>query len=198
MAWARERPDWGPLVKLAPAHVDEFMWMGEIELEGGLRLHAYKHWEARRYLHLDHGGRAFVYLWNEKLTADDDGRYEQVDPQWLLRLVLEPGRAARFVRRNVLSESRGVRWARSAGKHRIPRRSIRFVMARCRLEFTEPAPEGAPAGVSPRLVFVGDDERGRPLEVMAVDYDDDELLVIHAMKLRDRYRLDYEEAKRWQ
>ncbi|MGV1046910.1 MAG: hypothetical protein ACOYD4_00085 [Solirubrobacterales bacterium] len=193
-----ERPEWGPLIELAPDHVGDFMWMFEVELENGVALHAYKHWETRRYLHLDHGGRAFVYLWNEDLTADDDGRYEQVDPDWLLGLVLDRKRGATFVRRNVLSEFDRIRWARSASKHRVPRRSIRHVMVSCRLRFTEPPPPDSPAGASGRLVFVGDDERGRALEVVAVEPDNDALLVIHAMELRDRYRLDYEEAKRWQ
>lgn len=48
-----------------------------------------------------------------------------------------------------------------------------------------------------RLVFLGDDEDGLALEVMAVELDDDSLLVIHAMPLRDRYRKQYEEAKKW-
>lgn len=33
---------------------------------------------------------------------------------------------------------------------------------------------------------------------MAVEVGDDGLLVIHAMQLRDRYRKQYEEAKKWQ
>lgn len=193
-----ERPDWAPLIELAPDHVDEFMWMFEAQLENGLVLHAYKHWETRRYLHLDSAGRAFVYLWDENLAADDDGRYEEVDPQWLLKLVLDRERSATFVRRNVLSEYEKLRWARSASRHRVPRRSIGFVLQRCRLRFREPAPEGAPEGATERLLFVGDDERGNALEVMAVEPENETLMVIHAMELRDRYRLDYEEAKRWQ
>jgi hypothetical protein len=193
-----ERPDWAPLVELAPDHVDEFMWMFEAELENGVVIHAYKHWETRRYLHLDYGGRAFVYIWDENLAADDDGRYEEVDPEWLLTLVLDRERSATFVRRDVLSEYERLRWARSASRHRIPRRRIRYVISHCRLRFTEPPPEKAPAGASDRLVFVGDDERGRAIEVLAVEPDNETLTVIHAMELRDRYRLDYEEAKRWQ
>ena len=49
-----------------------------------------------------------------------------------------------------------------------------------------------------RLLFLGDDEDGVALEVMAVELQDGELYVIHAMELRDRYQLAYEEAKRWQ
>ena len=192
------KPDWGPLGRLAPEHLGDFMWMFEAELENGVELHAYKHWDTRRYLHLDQGGRAYVYIWGEKLAADDDGRYEQVAPNWLLELVLDSGRSATSFRRNVLSEFNRLRWARSASKHRVPRRSIRTVISGCRLRFTEPPPAEAPAGASERFVFVGDDERGRALEVMAVEPENDALLVIHAMELRDRYRLDYEEAKRWQ
>ena len=32
---------------------------------------------------------------------------------------------------------------------------------------------------------------------MAVELDDENLLVIHAMPLRDRYRKQYEEATKW-
>jgi hypothetical protein len=42
-----------------------------------------------------------------------------------------------------------------------------------------------------------DDENGIALEVLAVEFEDDALLVIHAMPLRDRYRKQYEEAKKW-
>jgi hypothetical protein len=193
-----DRPDWGPLAKLAPEHLDDFMWMFEVELEGGTRLHAYKHWETRRYLHLDHGGRAFVYIWNDDLTADDDGRYEEVDPEWVLRLVLKEEKAATFLRQNVASKFRRIRWARSAGKHRVARARAKFIIDRCRLYFTEPPPSDSPDTADPRLVYLGDDPRGRALEVMAVRLDSDTLLVIHAMELRDHYRLDYEEAKRWE
>lgn len=59
------------------------MWMHEVELESGLRLHAYKHCDTRRYLHLDIEGRAFIYL---------DPGYGEVDPDRLLAEVL-PDRA---------------------------------------------------------------------------------------------------------
>jgi hypothetical protein len=192
-----EHPEWGPLAELAPEHVENFMWMFEIELENGVALHAYKHWETRRYLHLDHGGRAYVYLWNDDLAADDDGEYRQVDPRWLLQLVVDSRRAS-LVRGDALAEFKRLRWARSASKHRISRRRVRFVLERCRLRFTEEPPEHAPAHASPRLLLLGDDEKGRALEVMVVKGKDQSLMVIHAMELRDRYRLDYEEAKRWQ
>lgn len=192
-----ELPDWGPLFEHAPEHVGDFMWMFEVELENGVTLHAYKHRETRRYLHLDHGGRAYVYIWNEDLAADDDGRYEEVDPAWLLELALNRERRAILLRQNVSASFKRLRWARSVSKHRVSRRQIRFVLDRCRLRFTEAPPAEAPEDASHRLVFLGDDDRGRALEVMAVEKADESLLLIHAMELRDRYRLDYEEAMRW-
>ena len=51
------------------------------------------------------------------------------------------------------------------------------------------------------LLFVGEDDRGVPLEVIAVEVQVDEeeweLLVIHAMRLRPAYRDLYEEVLRW-
>lgn len=82
-----ETPNWKPLLDLAPEHVEDFMWMFEVELDGGDRLQAYKHWWTRRYLHLNSEGRAFVYRPEE--------RYREVDPQYLLDLVLRDGRALR-------------------------------------------------------------------------------------------------------
>jgi hypothetical protein len=46
-------------------------------------------------------------------------------------------------------------------------------------------------------VFLGDDMEGIALEVMAIELEDEGLLVIHAMALRDRYREQYEEARKW-
>ena len=50
-------------------------------------------------------------------------------------------------------------------------------------------------GLQERLVFLGDDESGRALEVMAVRTDRG-LLVIHAMDLRPKWRQLNEEGKR--
>jgi hypothetical protein len=88
-------------------------------------------------------------------------------------------------------------WSRSAPRHRISRDRSRFVVEHCGLVFEETAPAGAPAGAAPRLVYPGDDPDGIALEVMAVELEDDALLVIHAMALRDRYREQYQEAKQW-
>ena len=48
-----------------------------------------------------------------------------------------------------------------------------------------------------RLLFLGDDESSIALEVMAVELEDGDPDVIHAMPLRERYRAEYEEATRW-
>ncbi|HET8813903.1 MAG TPA: hypothetical protein VFM51_02985 [Solirubrobacterales bacterium] len=47
-------------------------------------------------------------------------------------------------------------------------------------------------------MFVGNDLEGVALEVMAVEREEDEFLVIHAMDLRDRFRGLYEEARIWE
>lgn len=90
-----------------------------------------------------------------------------------------------------------LRWARAATKHRIPRGSSRYVIEHCGLFYEQNPPAGASDNASPRLVFLGDDEKGTALEVMAVELEDDTLLVIHVMPLRDRYLEQYEEAKKW-
>lgn len=48
-----------------------------------------------------------------------------------------------------------------------------------------------------RLLYLGDDVDGQELEVMAVEGSKGELVVIHAMELREKYRDQYEEAKQW-
>jgi hypothetical protein len=53
-----------------------------------------------------------------------------------------------------------------------------------------------------RLVYLGDDEAGNALEVIGVEMEpeangEEHLRVIHAMALREKYRRQYEEARRW-
>jgi methionyl-tRNA formyltransferase len=68
-----------------------------------------------------------------------------------------------------------------------------FVIEHCGLVFAEPASPGA-AIPGARLLFLGDDEHGVPLEVMSLELDNGDLLVIHAMKLRAIYEAQYLEA----
>jgi hypothetical protein len=90
-----------------------------------------------------------------------------------------------------------LKWARAATKHRISRERSRYVIEHCGLRFDQAPPADSPENASLRLVFLGDDMDGVPLEVMAVELEDGGLLVIHAMPLRGRYRAQYEEAKKW-
>jgi hypothetical protein len=83
-------PVWEPLLTLVRVYVDEFMWMFEAQLEDGTRLHAYKHRETRRYLHLSEDGRAFFY--------EDPDFYCEIDPRRLVDLVL-PARCDGLCRR---------------------------------------------------------------------------------------------------
>jgi hypothetical protein len=90
-----------------------------------------------------------------------------------------------------------LRFARSATRRRIPRTSTRYVIEHCGLHFEQsPPPDSAGAGDT-RLVFVGDAPEGAALEVMAVELENDELLLIRSMPMLELYRTAYEEAKRW-
>jgi hypothetical protein len=192
-----ETPVWEPLFELTSEHIGEFMWMHEVELEDGTRLHAYKHYETRRYLHLDHGGRAFVFIWREDREEDEDSQYEEVDPQWLLELaVARPDERASLFRQNISAEFKRLRWARSATKHRISRRRIRHALEHCCAILEEDPPPRNPGAQAPRLVFLGEDSAGVALEVIAVRTNHASLMVIHAMNLRSRYRATYEEVRR--
>lgn len=190
-------PEWDPLIALAPDHLGEFMWMHEVEMEDGNRLHAYKHRDTRRYLHLDHGGRAFVFVWDESRDVEESSRYEEVDPQWLLELVLaQPDRRASLFRQNISAEFKRIRWARSATRHRISRTRIRHALEHCLAILEGDPPPEHSAARDPRLVFLGEDSRGVPLEVIGMETNREHLTVIHAMELPSRYRSTYEEVRR--
>lgn len=73
-----------------------------------------------------------------------------------------------------------IRFAQAARRHRIGRASVRFVMAH-----TAPAAITTAQG-GPAWLWIGVDERGRELEVVAVQAQSDRgpepvLLVIHVM-----------------
>jgi hypothetical protein len=191
-------PVWEPLFELVPDHVGEFMWMHEVELEDGNRLHAYKHHETRRSMYLDHGRRAFVFIWDERRDVDDGSDYEEVDPHGLLDLVLAgPDERASLFRQNLSAEFKRIRWARSATKHRVSRRRIRHALEHClAILEEEPAAGSHPRPRETRLIFLGEDPSGSTLEVIAVETAQDNLMVIHAMDLRPRYRSTYEEVRR--
>lgn len=80
-------PEWQPLLDLCGERLSgTFMWMFEVELEDGLRVHAYKHRDTRRYLHLGVDGSAWIYLWSDEDTGTPSYRPFLVDD--LLELVL--------------------------------------------------------------------------------------------------------------
>jgi hypothetical protein len=85
--------------------------------------------------------------------------------------------------------------AESARKHGIQDDQMRYVVEHCGLAFDQPAPRDAPG--ESRLVFLGDDEHGVPLEIVAVADRTGDLRVIHAMKLRPKYQTEYDEALPW-
>jgi hypothetical protein len=77
-----ETPDWQPLYGIVGFELaDWFMWMFEIELDDGARVHAYKHIATRRYFHLAKDGRAFVYL--------PRGDYREIDRLRIIDAVFE-------------------------------------------------------------------------------------------------------------
>lgn len=88
-----------------------------------------------------------------------------------------------------------IRFARSTTRHRISRDRIHHVIANYRARFEEPPPEGL-GRRSIRIVYLGEDPEGGAIEVMAVKGRQGELLVIHAMELRAKYRERYQERGR--
>jgi hypothetical protein len=180
-------PNWEPLLELAPEDIDDFMWMFQVELEDGAMLQAYKHWWTRRYVHLDFADRAFVF------TGED--AYEEVDPEELMTTVLKgrEGRA-KIVRQNDWVGPERLIWARSATRHRVSRHRTQFVIDRAGVCFEE---EEVRDGYDPRLLFFGEDQDGRKLEVGTVELGDGRLRVIHSMEMRERFRIEYLEAMGW-
>ena len=186
-----DEPEWEPLLNLAPDHVVDFMWMYAVELTDGTRLQAYKHYWTRNYLHLDSEGRAFIYAGKE--------RYEEVNPPWLLRLVLRVELEERYsVRQNVWPDEPRIRFARSATKHRISRERSLYVIGQCGMQFVERRRgENWGDGPDKHVLFLGDDLEGVALEVLAAESEEEGFTVIHAMNLRSKFLGMYEEAKEW-
>ncbi len=95
-----------------------------------------------------------------------------------------------------------MRFARSAFKHGITEEQIRHVVQHWQPPF--PVESAHDPTLEVRL-FVGDDNRGVALEVIAVDEVDDEadgdeewdIVVIHAMRLRPIFHRYYLEALAW-
>jgi hypothetical protein len=76
-------------------------------------------------------------------------------------------------------------------KHKIGKSRAQYVIDNPFVVFRIPAPDDHS---DDRILYLGDDETGRPLEIMTVPIEDGEL-VIHAMDLRTKYRSAYDAAK---
>lgn len=166
--------------------------MYAVELTDGTRLQAYKHYWTRDYLHLDNEGRAFIYAGKD--------RYEEVNPPWLLRLVLrEELEGSYSVRQNVWPDKPIIRFARSATKHRISRERSLYVIEQCGFQVIDHRRGRAPRhSRDKRVLFLGDDLESVALEILAAENEEKgEFTVIHAMNLRPRFRELYEEARKW-
>lgn len=91
-----EEPDWGALENVIDLDsCADFMWMFEVELQDGTRLHAYKHYWNRRYLHLSARGEAYAYIWkadDPDFDPDAPSEYERVQLHRVLAAVLGPPR----------------------------------------------------------------------------------------------------------
>lgn len=85
------------------------------------------------------------------------------------------------------------RFSRSASRHGIAAIRSRFVVDNCSCPLYPPDD-----GDEDLVVFLGPDARGIPLEVIAIELADGDLLVIHAMKLRERFQSDYVRVMRCQ
>jgi hypothetical protein len=183
-----KEPVWAPLLELAPEDIDDFMWMCEIELTDGARVQSYKHYWTRRYIHLDLGGRAFVYL--------DENRYEEVDAEWILPHVFAYRESrAGIVRRNEWVDGDKIGFARSATKHRVSRERSLFVVRHAGICFVEGEEWDYE---SPRVAFLGSDADGERLEVIAAAESSGLLHILHAMPMREHYGRKYVEAISWQ
>jgi hypothetical protein len=188
-----DAPEWEPLLSLAPDHVDDFMWMGTVQLTDGTRLQMYKHYWTRGYLHLAEDGRAFVFV--------PKTRYEEVNPPWLLMRVLRQRvdpQNRYSVRQNVWPMEAEITFARSATKHRISKQRSLHVIQQSGLQLVDRFWNSTTSDVDRRVYFLGHDLEEVALEVVAVERDEETFRVIHAMPLRNRFRGLYEEARSWE
>ncbi len=74
----------------------------------------------------------------------------------------------------------------SASRHGVSHERSRFVVEHCTCPLYPSDPEDEDL-----VVFLGPDSHGVALEVVGLELADGDVLVIHAMKLRRKYRDDY-------
>lgn len=74
-----ERPNWAPLLALVGVELTGwFMWMGEVELSDGARVHVYKHRDTRRSVHVAEDGRTFYYDRDGHIGGDAEIDYVEM------------------------------------------------------------------------------------------------------------------------
>ncbi len=187
-------PEWEPLLDFAPDHIGDFMWMFCVELKDRTRLQAYKHYWTRNYLHLDHEGRAFVYI--------DNDRYEEWEPRWLLARVLDEHMMDRCWHDPPLRlrkpEPLTFEWAPTGTRNGVSHAQVEFVVERSGLRYCHRGDNEAPRGKDFRRLYVGLDAAGTAIEVAAIWREFDPLFVFHAAELRDEYRGLLARGERWQ
>jgi hypothetical protein len=96
-----------------------------------------------------------------------------------------------YVRHNEVHEL-GVRFTSSASRHGISQERARYVIDHCPLPIYALA-----SGPRDAVLFLGPDRDGVPLEILATELVEGELLVFHAMRMRRRYLDSYEMVMRW-
>ena len=77
-------------------------------------------------------------------------------------------------------------FARSARRHGVSEERAAYVVQHCGMPLYPP--DDSPHRVV--AMFLGLDQHGIALEVAAVETGPDELIVIHAMRLREKFRAD--------
>ena len=86
-----------------------------------------------------------------------------------------------------------IHFAKSARKHKVSRDQIRYVIRHCGLPADVPPPEGS-RYISDRILYLGDDQAGVALEILATVIEGGDLLVFHAKRMGKQYKVQYEEA----
>lgn len=89
----------------------------------------------------------------------------------------------------------GYSWTAGARKHGIRRAQVRHVVETGQVVFVRPA--DPPTRPDEGMLFLGDDSKGQPIEVVGIEMDDGRLRIIHAMPMRRAYQALYEEATQW-
>jgi hypothetical protein len=92
-----------------------------------------------------------------------------------------------------MDDDPNIDFAPSAARHRISRDRVRYAIGHCQNPLYAPDEDRDDADL---VLFLGPDPKGVPLEIVAIEAEDSRLVVIHAMRLRRRYREDYRRVMR--